>query len=129
MSISTGENPLTGRLLRPVLARIAGRFRARAVRAILMLLAAAFLVCAASLTREPSRDLLVGVDFESPVATREVRAAFYFEAPDLQRTQEARELAMAKVPDYYRVDDEKVTGQLMALRERISPDFRLEYPS
>jgi len=120
MSISTGENPLSGRLLRPVLARVAGRFRARGVRANRMLLAAAFLVCAASLTREPSRDLLVGVDFESPVATREVRAAFYFEAPDLQRTQEARELAMAKVPDYYRVDDEKVTGQLMALRERIS---------
>ncbi|NLV40932.1 MAG: HDIG domain-containing protein [Candidatus Hydrogenedentes bacterium] len=120
MSVSTGENPLGGRLLRPVLARIAGRFRARGVRANRMLLAGAFLVCVASLTREPSPDLLVGMDLESPIATREVRAAFYYEAPDIQLTQEARELEMAKVPDYYRVDPEKVNAQLLALREKIA---------
>ncbi|HDP35254.1 MAG TPA: hypothetical protein ENN29_09120, partial [Candidatus Hydrogenedentes bacterium] len=80
----------------------------------------AFLICVAALTREPTRDILFQADMDSPVSNREIRAMFYFESVDLQRTQEAREQEAAKVPDYYRIDRAKVLRQLDLLKKRIA---------
>lgn len=80
---------------------------------------AAILVWALSLTHEPRRSVGLPEDIDtSVVATTEIKAAFYFQTVDLQRTREARDAAVANVPDYYRVDRERVQGQLRALRER-----------
>lgn len=79
----------------------------------------AFIICVAALTREPSMDVISPADFDSPVANREIRAMFYFESTDLQRTQEARDLEMAKVPDYYRINATVVQRQLRLLDERL----------
>ncbi len=83
------------------------------------LTAAAFLLCVAALTREPSPDLLAPADMNAPVSDREIRAAFYFETVDLQRTQEARDAEMAEVPSFYRVDGQAVNRQTRKLREKI----------
>ncbi len=80
----------------------------------------AFVVCVAALTREPTRDTPTIADLDNVVSNREIRAMFYFEAVDLQRTQEARDLEMARVPDYYRIDQGKVARQLQLLRLRVN---------
>lgn len=78
------------------------------------------LLMTATLTREPKRDALISEDIDtSKVADQEIRAAFYFETVDLQTTKEARDAAVAKIPDYYRVDRDRVQGALKSLRERI----------
>lgn len=100
--------------------RLGVRFRARGPWARRAMVALAFLVCVAALTREPSPDFLVGDDLNAQVANREIRAAFYFETPDLQRTQEARDQETARVPEYFRVDADAVDAQLAALRGRIA---------
>lgn len=78
-----------------------------------------FVVCVAALTREPMVDVVTPTDLESPVANREIRAMFYFESVDLARTQEARDLEIAKVPDYYRINQSVLQQQLDLLREKI----------
>ena len=66
-------------------------------------IAVSFLLCVVALTREPEQETISAADLEAPVSSREVRAAFYFESVDQQRTQEARDAAMVKVPDHLRV--------------------------
>ena len=79
-----------------------------------------FLLCVVALTREPEQETISAADLEAPVSSREVRAAFYFESVDQQRTQEARDAAMVKVPDHLRVDMGVLNDQARILRERIS---------
>ena len=83
-------------------------------------IALSFVLCVVALTREPEQQAVSAADLETPVANREVRAAFYFESVDQSRTQEARETAMAKVPDHLRVDTGVVNDQMRLLRERIN---------
>ncbi len=83
-------------------------------------IAVSFLLCVVALTREPEQETLSSSDFEAPVSSKEVRAGFYFESMDQQRTQEARDAAMAKVPDHLRVDLGVVNDQARVLRESIS---------
>ncbi len=92
--------------------------QARLFRNAVILLA--YALCVAALTREPSFDRALAVNLNAPVADQEVRAAFFFEAVDLQRTREAREAAMAAVPAYYRVDSAIVADQARKLRDRIA---------
>ncbi|HEX72032.1 MAG TPA: hypothetical protein ENN65_01815, partial [Candidatus Hydrogenedentes bacterium] len=83
-------------------------------------LIAVLLVMVLALTREPKRDALIAEDIDtSKVADQEIRAAFFFETVDLQATKEARDAAVAKIPDYYRVDRDRVQTALKALRQRI----------
>ena len=83
-------------------------------------LIAVLLVMVLALTREPKRDALIAQDIDtSKVADQEIRAAFFFETVDLQATKEARDAAVAKIPDYYRVDRDRVQSALKALRQRI----------
>jgi putative nucleotidyltransferase with HDIG domain len=73
-----------------------------------------------ALTHEPRRNLALPDDIDtSVVATTEIKAGFYFQTIDLQKTKEARDAAIAGVPDYYRVDRERVQGQVRGLRDRI----------
>lgn len=88
---------------------------------------AMFVICVAALTREPSLDRVTPADLESPVANREIRATFYFETVDLEHTQALRDQAIAKVPDYYRVNRPMVDRQLLILTERIEK-LRAERP-
>ncbi len=83
-------------------------------------IAVSFLLCVVALTREPEQETISAADLEAPVSSREVRAAFYFESVDQQRTQEARDAAMVKVPDHLRVDMGVLNDQARILRERIS---------
>jgi len=81
----------------------------------------AFVALVASMTREPERRTLPVNDLESAVLSRdEIRAEFYFEAVDLQKTKEARNEAAAKVPDNFRVDTTRVNDQLDKVRAQIS---------
>ncbi len=82
--------------------------------------AVSFLLCVVALTREPEQESISASDFEAPVSNKEVRAGFYFESVDQQRTQEARDAAMVKVPDHLRVDMGVVNERVRVLRERIS---------
>lgn len=120
MSGTGGEKPPLRRKWGDYWMRLGDRFRARGPWVRRAMVGLAFLVCVAALTREPSPDFLVGDDLNAQVANREIRAAFYFETPDLQRTQEARDQEMARVPEYFRVDAEAVNTQLAALRGRIA---------
>jgi membrane-associated HD superfamily phosphohydrolase len=80
----------------------------------------ALLLWTLALTHEPRRNLALPDDIDtSVVATTEIKAGFYFQTIDLQKTKEARDAAIAGVPDYYRVDRERVQGQVRGLRDRI----------
>ncbi|MBL7648944.1 MAG: HDIG domain-containing protein [Candidatus Hydrogenedentes bacterium] len=84
--------------------------------------AAAFVCIVAAVTRFSHRDPMIDVlenEIDTQLSSREIRAAFDFETVDLEPTQRAQEEAMAKVPDYYRVDESRVDAQLRALREQI----------
>ncbi|MBI3118950.1 MAG: hypothetical protein HYZ00_09710, partial [Candidatus Hydrogenedentes bacterium] len=80
----------------------------------------AFAVLVAAITREPKRDEDLAVDIDLPVSDREIQAKFDFTSVNLQATKEAQDAAVAKVPDYYRVDSGRVEGQLETLRQRIA---------
>lgn len=81
-------------------------------------------VIVATLTREPKRSPMLAADIDaSPVATEEVRAAFYFESEDLEATRLAREKAISDLPDTYRVDSRRVQDQLLIVRERVKMLF------
>ncbi len=83
--------------------------------------AAAFVLVTLMLTREPERRALPIGDINTDVLSREeIRAEFYFQAVDLQKTKEARNDAAAKIPDNYRVDEGKVQEQMDRVRERIT---------
>ncbi len=84
--------------------------------------AAAFVCIVAAVTRFSHRDPMIEVlenEIDTQLSSREIRAAFDFETVDLEPTQRAQEEAMAKVPDYYRVDESRVNAQILALREQI----------
>ena len=84
-------------------------------------LVAAFVVLVAALTREPEQQTISIEDINSAVLSRdEIRADFYFQAVDLQKTKEARNEAAAKVPDNFRVDTVRVHDQLERVRELIA---------
>lgn len=79
-----------------------------------------FVVLVAMLTREPARRALPLGDINTDVLSREeLRAEFYFQAVDLQKTKEARNEAVAKVPDNYRVDAARVDDQVARVEARI----------
>lgn len=80
----------------------------------------AFVICVAALTREPARDMPLQTDLDGNVSNREIRAMFYFETPDLQKTEETRKQEAAKVPDYFRIDRTVVSQQTHLLKERIA---------
>ena len=80
----------------------------------------AFAICVAALTREPARDMPLQADLDGNVSNREIRAMFYFETPDLQKTEDARKQEAAKVPDYFRIDRTAVSQQTQLLKERIA---------
>lgn len=84
-------------------------------------MAVAFVALVASMTREPDKRTLSVDDIDTAVLSRdEIRADFYFEAVDLQKTKEARNEAAAKVPDNFRVDTTRVNDQLEKVRALIS---------
>jgi cyclic-di-AMP phosphodiesterase PgpH len=80
----------------------------------------AFLICVVALTREPTKDMPLQTELGGNVSSREIRAQFYFETPDLARTAEAKKQEAAKVPDYFRIDRNSVIQQIQLLRERIA---------
>lgn len=80
----------------------------------------AFIICVAALTREPTKDMPLQAELDGNVSSREIRAQFYFETPDLARTAEAKKQEAAKVPDYFRIDRNAVMQQTQLLRERIA---------
>lgn len=81
----------------------------------------AFVALVASMTREPEKRTLPVDDLDSAVLSRdEIRADFYFQALDLQKTKEARNEAAAGVPDNFRVDTTRVNDQLERVRTQIS---------
>lgn len=83
---------------------------------------AAFFVMVASITKFSHRDPLIEVlesEIDTQLSSREIRAAFDFETIDLEPTQKAQDEAVAKVPDYYRVNEQRVNTQLEALRAQI----------
>ena len=69
----------------------------------------AFIICVAALTREPTKDMPLQTELHGNVSTREIRAQFYFETPDLARTAEAKKQEASKVPDYFRIDRNAVS--------------------
>jgi cyclic-di-AMP phosphodiesterase PgpH len=78
--------------------------------------AGAFMVLTAAVTRAPESRRLVVDDIDtSVVANEEIRAGFYFETVNLSATNEARKTAAEKIPDYYRIDVDRVQRQLDAL--------------
>lgn len=86
------------------------------------LIAAAFVVMVAAVTKYAHRDPIIDVlenEIEAPLSSREIRAAFDFETVDLEPTQRAQEEAMAGVPDYYRVDTTRVDDQLASLQAQL----------
>ncbi|MFA7693210.1 MAG: HDIG domain-containing metalloprotein [Candidatus Hydrogenedentales bacterium] len=85
----------------------------------LLFVAFLFIVCVAALTREPVIDVVTSADFDRPVANREIRATFYFESVDLARTQEAKDQEIAKVPNYYRINQSIFQQQIALLRGKI----------
>ncbi|HPU99211.1 MAG TPA: hypothetical protein PLO53_14815, partial [Candidatus Hydrogenedentes bacterium] len=116
-----GPNPPTDWRIWESIPDVYARFTARQARvARAGALVLAYALCVAALTREPSFDRALTVDLNAPVADQEIRAAFFFESVDLQRTLEAREAAMAEVPVYYRVDGAVVNEQIRKLRERFA---------
>ncbi|MBP9004378.1 MAG: HDIG domain-containing protein [Candidatus Hydrogenedentes bacterium] len=96
------------------------RFSFRQARAFRVLsLGIAYLLCVGALTREPSFDRALTVDMNAPVADQEIRAAFFFESVDVERTREARKAAADAVPTHYRVDGALVAEQVRKLRDRL----------
>jgi len=93
-----------------------------------MYVLAAFVICVGALTINPVDEPLSPAIFDGTVASDEIRSLFYFDAPDLLKTQEAREQERAKVPDHYRTNTEIVKQQLQLLRERIET-LRNEQPN
>ena len=84
---------------------------------------AAFLVMVASITKFSHRDPIIEVlesEIDTQLSSREIRAAFDFDTVDLAPTQRAQEEAVAKVPDYYRVNEQRVASQIKALRAQIA---------
>jgi hypothetical protein len=84
---------------------------------------AAFVVMVASITKFSHRDPIIEVlesEIDTQLSSREIRAAFDFDTIDLAPTQRAQEEAVAKVPDYYRVNEQRVASQLKALRAQIA---------
>ncbi len=72
-----------------------------------------------AMTREPKRQTLPFDDIKKVVASEDIRASFFFESVDLQKTVEARRDAAAKVPEHHRVDTARVDAQSKLLAERI----------
>lgn len=88
-----------------------------------LLTGATFLVILATVTKFSHRDPIIAVlenEIDTQLSSREIRAAFDFETIDLEPTQLAQEEAMAKVPEYYRVNSQRVSDQLQALRTQIA---------
>ena len=86
-----------------------------------LLVAGALVVIAAAITKPPqSTRGKIDYDIDShPIALEDVRSDTLFQAEDLQATKEKREEAALKAPDTYRVDGERVRGQLLKLQERV----------
>lgn len=85
--------------------------------------AAAFICMVAAVTKFSHRDPMIEVlesEIDTQLSSREIRAAFDFETVDLEPTQRAQEEAIASVPDYYRVDEMRVTARLRDLRAQIN---------
>lgn len=88
-----------------------------------LIVAAAFVIMVVAMTRTSHRDPVVEVlesEIDTQLSSREIRAAFDFEAVDLALTQEAQEAAESEVPDYYRIDSPRVAQQLEALDGQIA---------
>lgn len=87
-----------------------------------LLTGAAFLLMVAAITKFSHRDPIIQVlenEIDTQLSSREIRAAFDFETVDLEPTQAAQEAAVANVPDYYRVNEQRAAEQLEALRAHI----------
>ncbi len=80
----------------------------------------AYVIIVAALTRLPESEKMLVADMDAPIASTEIRTAFYFEAPNLKATQQAREEAREKVPPHYRIDQDLVNRQLSIVRNRIT---------
>lgn len=83
---------------------------------------AAFAVMVVSITKLSHRDPVAEIlesEIDGKLSSREIRAAFNFEAVDLELTRDAQNAAADEVPDYYRVDSQKVSDQLAELEEEI----------
>lgn len=92
--------------------------QARTFRVISLVIA--YLLCVAALTREPSFDRALTVNMNAPVADQEIRAAFFFESVDVDRTREARKAAAEAVPAHFQVDGTLVAEQVRKLRDRLA---------
>lgn len=82
---------------------------------------AALVIITLTVTRMPATDSKladVNVD-KQVVATQRYQAAFFFESVDLQKSEEARAAAAAKVPNTYRVRRDRVRAQLSAAEKTI----------
>ena len=86
-------------------------------------IAIAFVVMVVAITKSSHRDPVIEVlqsEIDTQLSSREIRAAFHFEAVDLQLTQEAQEAVVNEVPAYYRIDAQRVTQQLDALQTQVA---------
>ena len=86
----------------------------------MLLVLIAYVIMVAALTRLPESEKMLVADMDAPIASTEIRTAFYFEAPNLKATQQAREEAREKVPPHYRIDQDLVNRQLSIVRNRIT---------
>ncbi len=80
---------------------------------------AAFIICVAALTFTPSREFIPPSQLSGTVSNSEIRASFFFQAPDLARTEEAQAQAQAKVPDHYVINAGLVQQQIDRLQKQI----------
>jgi putative nucleotidyltransferase with HDIG domain len=74
----------------------------------------------AALTREPRREVNYAADIDLPIAQHEVRSLIDFDAVDLEKTKQAQDAAVAKVPAYYQVRQLAVERQMEVLHQQIA---------
>ncbi|MBP8130871.1 MAG: HDIG domain-containing protein [Candidatus Hydrogenedentes bacterium] len=104
-----------------------GRARERYLRR--TALGAALVVIVFAVTRVPEQQpqsLDRNID-KQIVSTERFQAAFFFESVDLEKTEQARAAAAAKVPYTYRVRRDRVREQLARVEERITA-IRAHWP-
>lgn len=80
-----------------------------------LMVAVGFIILVAALTRPTQQNIISQEDIDKPIPEQDFKAEFDFQAVDHKATNEARDMAAAKVPDYYSVDQSRVQQQWFAL--------------
>ena len=96
-----------------------GEIRKKNFQRILLVLI--FGIWVAALTHLPESEVLQFDDVDTTVIPNEdIKSTIYFESVDVAATDKAKADSVAKVPDYYRVDRDRVDQQIYILREKVA---------